>query len=43
VTHGYTAVLTRWLQEHGVNAYSVDTRYGGENDDTAEAPESGEE
>ncbi|MEO8391972.1 MAG: ligase-associated DNA damage response exonuclease [Chloroflexota bacterium] len=39
VTHGYTAVVSRWLQEHGVNAYAIDTRYGGENDDAAEAPE----
>jgi putative mRNA 3-end processing factor len=37
VTHGYTAVLSRWLNEQGVSAYSIDTRYTGDMDDTAEA------
>ena len=37
VTHGYTAVLTRWLLEQGVNAYVIDTRYSGETDDGPEA------
>jgi putative mRNA 3-end processing factor len=43
VTHGYTAVVSRWLQEHGVDAYAVETHYGGENDDAAESPEGQEE
>lgn len=43
VTHGYTAVLTRWLLEQGSNAYTIDTRYSGETDDAPEAgvPETG--
>lgn len=43
VTHGYTAVLSRWLQERDVDSYAIETRYGGENDDAAEAPEGEEE
>jgi putative mRNA 3-end processing factor len=43
VTHGYTAVVSRWLQEHGSDAYAIETHYGGENDDAAEVPEGGEE
>ena len=30
VTHGYTAVVTRWLTEHGYDAYAVPTRFEGE-------------
>ncbi len=30
VTHGYTAVLVRWLRERGVDAWVVPTRYEGE-------------
>jgi putative mRNA 3-end processing factor len=30
VTHGYTAVLARWLQEQGVDAWVLPTRYEGE-------------
>lgn len=30
VTHGYTAVLSRWLEERGIDAYAIDTRYSGE-------------
>ncbi len=30
VTHGYTAVVVRWLQEHGVDARAVQTRFEGE-------------
>lgn len=30
VTHGYTAVLSRWLQEHGFDARPVATRFEGE-------------
>ncbi len=39
VTHGYTAVLARYLQETGLNAYAIDTRYAGEGDDATEAAE----
>jgi putative mRNA 3-end processing factor len=30
VTHGYTAVLLRWLREKGIDAWAVPTRYEGE-------------
>jgi putative mRNA 3-end processing factor len=30
VTHGYTAVFSRWLQEKGLEAYEVETLYEGE-------------
>jgi putative mRNA 3-end processing factor len=33
VTHGYTAVLARWLQEQGYNAAIVPTHFEGEGDD----------
>lgn len=33
VTHGYTAVMVRWLQEHGVNAHALPTRFEGEVDE----------
>ncbi len=36
VTHGYSAVLARRLRELGVDAYAIDTRYAGENNDAAE-------
>lgn len=32
-THGYSAVLARWLQEHGIEARAVETRFAGEPDD----------
>jgi putative mRNA 3-end processing factor len=35
ITHGYTSVFSRWLQEHGYDAHEVKTLYGEEN----EAPE----
>lgn len=35
VTHGYTAAVTRYLREQGIEAYVVETRYSGENDDSA--------
>ncbi|MFQ3566337.1 MAG: ligase-associated DNA damage response exonuclease [Aggregatilineales bacterium] len=35
VTHGYTAAVTRHLREQGIEAYAVETRYTGENDDSA--------
>jgi putative mRNA 3-end processing factor len=36
VTHGYVPVLTRYLQEQGMDAYGLETRYGGEVDDSTE-------
>jgi putative mRNA 3-end processing factor len=33
VTHGYTAPVVRWLQERGVDAKAVQTRFEGEQDD----------
>jgi putative mRNA 3-end processing factor len=36
VTHGYVAVLARYLQEQGMNAYGLETRYSGEGDDSIE-------
>ncbi|MDX2162381.1 MAG: ligase-associated DNA damage response exonuclease [bacterium] len=35
VTHGYTAVLSRWLVDQGLDAYAIDTRYGGEADEVS--------
>jgi putative mRNA 3-end processing factor len=37
LTHGYTAVLTRWLREQGLDADSLATRFQGEEDDLPEA------
>ena len=37
VTHGYTAVLTRWLGERGLEARAVATRFEGEREDPADA------
>ena len=34
VTHGYAAVVVRWLREHGRDAHAVATRYEGERDDS---------
>jgi putative mRNA 3-end processing factor len=36
VTHGYTAILARWLGEHGLAAEIAPTPYEGERDDAAE-------
>jgi putative mRNA 3-end processing factor len=33
VTHGYVPVVTRWLNERGIKAVGVRTRYTGERDD----------
>ena len=33
LTHGYTAVLSRWLRERGLDAAILETRYEGERDD----------
>ena len=35
LTHGYTAVLTRWLREQGIAADVLATHYQGERDDSA--------
>lgn len=39
VTHGYTAVVVRWLREHGLDAHAVETRFEGERDDEGDAAE----
>lgn len=36
VTHGYSAVLARWLREQGLEAQAISTRFEGESDDTRE-------
>ena len=36
VTHGYSAVLARWLREQGLDAQVVATRFEGERDDAVE-------
>jgi putative mRNA 3-end processing factor len=36
VTHGYTAPVVRWLQERGVDAKAVATRFEGEREELAE-------
>jgi Predicted exonuclease of the beta-lactamase fold involved in RNA processing len=35
VTHGFTAAVTRWLRERGLDAQAVQTRFEGERDDDA--------
>ena len=35
MTHGYTGPVVRWLQEKGVAARAVQTRFEGERDDEA--------
>ena len=47
VTHGYSAVLVRWLQERGTEAQVLETRFQGEAGDTAgieeaDKPEAGQ-
>lgn len=37
VTHGYVPVVVRHLNEQGIDAYAIDTRYTGEADDDSEA------
>lgn len=37
VTHGYVAVMVRWLASRGLAAQAFQTQYGGEWDDAAEA------
>ncbi len=36
LTHGYTAVLARWLREQGLDASTLATKYEGERDDASE-------
>lgn len=39
VTHGYEAVMVRWLRERGLDAQSFATEYGGDDDGAGEAPD----
>lgn len=39
VTHGYTSVFSRWLEEQGYEAHEVDTLYEGESTDTRDEDE----
>jgi putative mRNA 3-end processing factor len=43
VTHGFTGVVARWLQEHGVDARAVATRFEGERDDVPAAEAAADE
>ncbi len=36
VTHGYTAVVARWFQEHGLNSRVISTRFEGERDESSD-------
>jgi putative mRNA 3-end processing factor len=36
VTHGYNAIVARWLQEQGLEAYPIDARYEGEVSDATQ-------
>jgi putative mRNA 3-end processing factor len=36
VTHGYEAVMVRWLQEQGLDAHSLRTAWGSETQEQAE-------
>jgi putative mRNA 3-end processing factor len=38
VTHGFTAVVVRWLREQGLDAQTIRTRFEGENEEAAEQP-----
>ncbi len=39
VTHGYTAVLSRWLESQGIQSRAVATRYEGEREELNDAPD----
>ena len=39
VTHGYTAVLARWLQERGLEAVALQTRFEGDSGESEDAAE----
>jgi putative mRNA 3-end processing factor len=43
LTHGYTAVVARWLREQGKDAHILPTRYEGERDETADSTGSASE
>jgi putative mRNA 3-end processing factor len=36
LTHGYTAVVARWLREQGKDAHAVATHFEGDRDDAVE-------
>jgi putative mRNA 3-end processing factor len=38
VTHGYVAEMVRWLEESGLEAYGLKTRFEGEEDTASEGP-----
>jgi putative mRNA 3-end processing factor len=40
VTHGYTAVVARWLSEQGLEAHALETRFAGDEEETDLATES---
>jgi putative mRNA 3-end processing factor len=42
VTHGYTSVVVRWLQEQGIEARAVQTQFEGERDEIVEPAEEAE-
>jgi putative mRNA 3-end processing factor len=37
VTHGYTAVVVRWLRERGLEAFELTTPYAGEQSEDEDA------
>lgn len=39
VTHGYSAIVVRWLREHGRDAEAIATRFEGERDDAPATPD----
>lgn len=39
VTHGFTDVFSRWLQEKGYDAYEAETAYGGEEENAGDEAE----
>jgi putative mRNA 3-end processing factor len=41
VTHGYEAVMVRWLQQQGLEAGSFRTEYGGDSGDVTDAADAG--
>lgn len=36
VTHGYTAIVARWFQEHGLSSRMISTRFEGERDESSD-------
>jgi putative mRNA 3-end processing factor len=41
VTHGYTGPVVRWLNEHGLEARAIQTRFEGERDELVQGPDEG--